>query len=140
VIRVYVDMVGDLFHHGHVELLRRAREFGDLLVVGVHSDDAVESYKRRPVMTMEERIKVVEACRYVDEVLADAPLVADEAWLAEHKIDLLVHGDDFDEAKLARWYGPAQRLGILRLVPYTSEISTSGLIERIERRAAAPPT
>ena len=41
-IRVYVDMVADLFHPGHVEFLRKARSFGNTLVVGIHSDDAVE--------------------------------------------------------------------------------------------------
>lgn len=49
--RVYVDMVGDLFHAGHVSLLREARRHGDWLVVGVLSDDTAASYKRRPIMT-----------------------------------------------------------------------------------------
>ena len=54
--RVYVDMAADLFHFGHVELLRRARELGDVLVVGIHSDETVARYKRSTVMTMEERV------------------------------------------------------------------------------------
>lgn len=63
--RVYVDMVGDLFHAGHVSLLREAPGHGDRLVVGVHSDDTAASYKRRPIMTLDERVAVIEACRYV---------------------------------------------------------------------------
>ena len=46
---VYVDMVGDLFHYGHVEILRRAKEKGDKLIVGVHSDETVMEYKRKPI-------------------------------------------------------------------------------------------
>ena len=46
--RVYVDMVGDLFHIGHINMFKQARELGDYLIVGVHSDKAVESYKRTP--------------------------------------------------------------------------------------------
>ena len=71
--RVYADMVGDLFHHGHVEFLRRARDLGDELVVGVHSDATAESYKRTPVMTMDERVRVVEACRRAIAAWAKRP-------------------------------------------------------------------
>ncbi len=71
--RVYVDMVGDLFHAGHVALLREARRHGDRLVVGVLSDDTAAAYKRRPIRTLAERVAVIESCRHVDEVVPDAP-------------------------------------------------------------------
>ena len=58
---VYVDMVGDLFHYGHVEILRRAREKGDRLLVGVHSDETVMQYKRKPICSMSERVAGVLA-------------------------------------------------------------------------------
>ena len=51
-VRVYVDMVADLFHYGHVELLRQARALGDYLLVGVHADDAVLAHKRKAILTM----------------------------------------------------------------------------------------
>jgi cytidyltransferase-like protein len=134
-IRVYVDIVGDLFHAGHVSFLRQASELGDVLVVGVHSDDAVETYKRRPVLTMEERIAVIASCRYVQEVIPDAPLVVGRDYLREHRIDLVVHGDDmWHSDALQRFYAEPQQLGILRLVPYTTGISTSDIIARIENR------
>ena len=50
-VRVYADMVADLFHHGHVLFLQRARSLGDYLIVGIHADDVVMSYKRRPILT-----------------------------------------------------------------------------------------
>ncbi len=53
-IRVYADIVGDLFHYGHIEFLRQSRALGDYLLVGVHSDDAVLAHKRKPILTMEE--------------------------------------------------------------------------------------
>jgi cytidyltransferase-like protein len=134
VTRVYVDMVADLFHGGHVQFLRQARELGDELVVGVHSDETVEGYKRRPIMTMEERIAVVAGCRYVDEVLANAPMVLDEQWLTTHRIDLVVHGDDFDLANATKMYGVAIKRGIFRTVPYTPGVSTSDLLERMRWR------
>jgi cytidyltransferase-like protein len=131
--RVYVDMVADLFHHGHVEFLRKAKALGDVLIVGVHSDDTVGEYKRRPIMTMNERVGVVAGCRYVDEVLPDAPLVVTEKWLKDHDIDLVVHGDDFDTKVARRFYGAAMDLGIYRTVPYTPGVSTSELLERMRQ-------
>ncbi|MER7780448.1 adenylyltransferase/cytidyltransferase family protein [Streptomyces sp. NPDC096191] len=59
-------MVGDLFHPGHVALLRAGRDFRDRLIVGVLSDEVVARYKRRPIMTLAEQVAVIEACRYVD--------------------------------------------------------------------------
>ena len=94
--RVYVDMVGDLFHAGHVALLRAARALGDELVVGVLSDETATAYKRRPIMTLDERVAVIEACRHVDEVIADAPDRLTHEFLEEHQLDLVVHGDDID--------------------------------------------
>jgi cytidyltransferase-like protein len=134
VTRVYADMVGDLFHHGHVEFLRQARELGDELVVGIHSDADVASYKRPPVMTMEERVGVVRGCRYVDEVIAQAPLRVTRDFVERHGIDLVVHGDDFDRERLLRMYGEPAEMGILRTVPYTPGISTTEILARLARQ------
>ncbi|MFI5036458.1 MAG: adenylyltransferase/cytidyltransferase family protein [Acidimicrobiales bacterium] len=134
--RVYVDMVADLFHFGHVEFLHRARQCGDELVVGIHSDETVATYKRRPLMTMPERIAVVAGCRYVDEVVADAPLEVTREWLTELRIDLVVHGDDLDEATAQRMYAVPIAMGIYRTIPYTPGVSTSEVLERLRQRLA----
>lgn len=129
--RVYVDMVGDLFHAGHVELLRAARAFGDHLVVGVLSDETAAAYKRTPVTTLAERVAVISACRYVDEVLPDAPFRVDEAFLAEHDIATVVHGDDLTPDAAETVYGAALATGRLAYVPRTTGISTTALIQRV---------
>ena len=130
-------MVADLFHHGHVLFLQRARALGDRLVVGIHADDVVMSYKRRPILTMHERVMAVRGCRYVDEVIPDAPLVVDRAWIELHRIDLVVHADDLDEDELDRLYRAPREMGIFRTVPYTHGISTTEIIERIKRSDAS---
>jgi cytidyltransferase-like protein len=130
-VRVYVDMVGDLFHLGHVNLLRAARSLGTELVVGVNSDEDVLSYKRMPVLTLEERAAVIGACRYVDEVIAPCPLQVDEAFLREHRIGLVVHGDDFNEEMTDYFYRVPREMGIFRTVPYTRGISTSEILRRL---------
>ena len=129
--RVYVDMVGDLFHAGHVTLLREARRHGDWLVVGVLSDDTAASYKRRPIMTLAERVEVIKSCRYVDEVIEDAPFQLTEAFLDEHAITTVVHGDDLSPEGAAFVYGPAAAEGKLTYVPRTGGISTTQVIQRV---------
>ena len=136
--RVYVDMVGDLFHGGHVELLRAAREHGDTVVVGVLGDETAEAYKRRPIMTLEERVTVIAACRFVDEVVVDAPLRVTAEFLAAHDIDLVVHGDDLAPDVAADVYGEAVAADLLRLVPRTSTLSTTAVIRRVLDRGQSP--
>ncbi|MFF7173003.1 adenylyltransferase/cytidyltransferase family protein [Streptomyces pseudovenezuelae] len=133
---VYVDMVGDLFHPGHVALLRAARAFGERLIVGVLSDEDAAAYKRRPIMTLAERVVVIEACRYVDVVLPGAPYRVTNEFLDRHGIDVVVHGDDLTADALKEVFGPVADAGKLRLVRYTAGVSTTELIRRC--RAASP--
>lgn len=129
--RVYIDAVADLMHPGHIELFKRAKSRGDYLIVGIHSDEVVASYKRWPIMTMKERLAVVAACRYVDEVVPNAPLYITEDYLKEHQIDLVIHGDDISEETCSKWYAVPMRLGIFQLVPYSQGISTTQIIQRV---------
>ena len=128
--RVYVDMVADLFHYGHVELLRQARALGDYLLVGVHSDELVLAHKRKPILTMEERVACISACRYVDEVLPDAPWATDRDWIEKHNIQVVVHGNDYSPEGFNNMLSVPIEMGILRLVPYTPGISTTEIIQR----------
>ena len=90
-------MVADLFHYGHVEFLRKARELGTYLIAGIVADDVAELSKKKPILTMEERVASVAACKYVDQVLHNAPWRIDHAWIILHHIQLVVHGDDYSQ-------------------------------------------
>ena len=125
-------MTADLFHFGHVFFLKQANEIGDYLIVGIHSDETVQNYKRSPIMTMEERISVVASCRYVDEVIPDAPLIIDLEWIKKHYIHLVVHGDDFSEDLLQLCYKIPIEMGIFKKVPYTPGISTTDITNRLK--------
>jgi cytidyltransferase-like protein len=131
---VYVDVVCDLFHLGHVEFFRRARALGDRLIVGVVGDDAVATYKPRPIMTTAERAATVAGCRYVDRVIVDAPLFCTCAHLDAIGADFVVHGDDFAPDQLAHFYHDVIGSGRLKTVPYTKSISSRELIARIAQR------
>lgn len=97
-VRVWVDGCFDMMHFGHANALRQARAMGDYLVVGVHSDAEVEKNKGPCVMKEDERYAAVAACKWVDEVVKDAPYVTEIEVLDQHNIDFVVHGDDITTA------------------------------------------
>jgi len=90
---VYVAMSADIVHPGHLNILRQARELGQV-VVGVLTDEAIASYKRLPLMTFDERSAVVEELRGVDRVVAQNSLEYTEN-LRRLRPDYVVHGDDW---------------------------------------------
>ena len=130
--RVYADMVADLFHYGHIEFLRQVSALGDFVLVGIHADDVVEGYKRKTILSMDERLSCVAGCRYVDEVVPNAPLQVDATWIEKNGIDLVVHGDDMTEERLKHLYEIPIGMGIFRTVPYTKSISTTEIIRRCQ--------
>lgn len=134
--RVYVDVCADLMHAGHVEFFKKSRELGGYLIVGVLSDEDIASYKRKPVLTLDERVAEVSACRYVDEVIAAPPLFLSEEWIKENRIDVVAHGDDFNPETILYWYRAPISMGIFKTVPYTKGISTTDIINRIVERHA----
>ena len=129
---VYTDMVGDLFHYGHVNALHQSKSFGDYLIVGVHNDEAVESYKRKPVMSMEQRIKVIEGCRYVDKVIKDAPLTITSEFVKKHNIDIVSITDTRPDEQNKQFYGEV--MDKVKKFKYTTTISTSDIINNIKQR------
>ena len=129
-MRVYADMVADLFHSGNFEFLKQGRALGDYLIVGVMGDDDAASGKRRPICTVEERFVPVASCRYVDEAIHNAPWRVGSDWIAQHQIDLVVHGDDLSEQQLDFFYRVPIEMGIFRTIPYTQGISITEIILR----------
>ena len=130
-IRVYADIVGDLFHVGHINLFKQAKEFGDYLIVGVHSDSSVQSYKRKPIFSEQDRYEIVRNCSIVDEVIEDAPLVLTREYIGDNKIDVVVHGDDKSPHFEVQHKVPLE-MGIMKYMKYTDGISTSEIIDRIK--------
>ena len=91
--RVLVDMSCTLLHHGHVRLLKKAAEHGDV-IVALTTDEEIFSCKGYlPELNYEQRAEIVGAIRYVDEVIPSNWLITDE-FIEENEIDILVHGDD----------------------------------------------
>lgn len=130
--KVYIDGVFDLFHEGHIKLLERASELG-FVIVGVHSDEYAASYKRRPIISELTRYKVVESCRYVDQVIKGVgELTLD--MIDVYGITLVLHGDDFTEENVRKHYQPALDRNIFQFMPYTQNVSSTKIINDIESR------
>ena len=91
--RIMVDMSATLIHHGHVRLLKAAKELGTVIVALTVDEEIISKKGYNPELGFNERKEVLEAIRYVDEVVPSKWLL-DEAYLDEHNIDLLVHGHD----------------------------------------------
>jgi len=132
----YVAGVFDLFHIGHLNLLRRAKEQCNHLIVGVVTDEGVIRHKKsNPKIPFEERIAIVRACRYVDEAV-EIPLDqgdTDEAY-RRYRFDVQFSGSDYaDDPKWMAKKDFLQRHGAdLVFFPYTEGISTTQLKEIIK--------
>jgi glycerol-3-phosphate cytidylyltransferase len=91
----YVPGAWDMFHIGHLNILKRAREYCDWLVAGVVTDDALFTMKNKyPIIPFEERLAIVEAIGIVDQAIVDHSANKVEVWQNVH-FDLLFKGDDW---------------------------------------------
>ncbi|XP_046553745.1 ethanolamine-phosphate cytidylyltransferase-like isoform X2 [Haliotis rubra] len=91
---VWMDGCFDMVHFGHANALRQGKQFGDVLKVGVHSDEEIAKHKGPPVFHEQERYKIVRGIKWVDEVIENAPYVTTLETLSEYDCDFCVHGDD----------------------------------------------
>lgn len=122
----YTTGVFDLFHIGHLNLLRNARSLCDKLVVGVTTDALVAYKHKRAVIPFEERLEIVRACRYVDAVVPQETMDKITAW-EKLRFDVMFVGDDW--FKNTRWQKIEQQLGGVGVkivyFPYTQGTSST---------------
>lgn len=118
----------DVFHIGHVRLLKRAKQQGDYLIVGISSDELNISKKgRAPVYPLASRQEIIESLRFVDEVFVEESLEKKRQYINDFKADILLMGDDW-EGKFDEFSDICE----VRYLPRTPSISTTELIEIIK--------
>lgn len=129
----YTAGVFDLFHIGHLRILKKAKLNCDYLIVAVSSDELVESYKSKtPVIPLQHRMEIISALKCVDEVVIQTSRDKLEA-LRNYGFNVMFVGDDWKGDPM--WddlENQFQRAGA-RIVyfPYTKEISSSSLNKRL---------
>ena len=131
----YTSGVFDMFHIGHLNILRRAKEQCEYLIVGVSTDEVVESYKHHsPVIPFKDRVAIVEAIRYVDEVVPQTTMDKMKSWEQVH-FDVMFHGDEWKGTDLYNKYeAEFAKVGVkIEYLPHTEGINSSMLREKVQK-------
>lgn len=102
------------------------------LIVGVHSDQTVKSYKREPIINQKFRVETVKMCKYVNEVLPDAELVVTKEFFIQNQIDYVIIGEEYKGNKDVIWYPGSIELKIHKYISRFDELSSSDIIKKIK--------
>ncbi len=127
---IYLPGTWDLFHEGHLNIIKRAKALGGNLIVGVSTDKLVKQYKTvYPIIHYSQRMNIVKACKHVDRVVKQSGLVTINL-LRKLKVDILVLGSDWKEIELAGVEWMREHRQVIYL-PYTKKISTTSIKKKI---------
>ncbi len=132
----YTTGVFDLFHIGHLNILKRAKEQCDYLIVGVSTDELVQNYKNKtPTIPFEQRMAIVEAIKYVDEVVPQISMDKFAAWEAL-KFNAVFHGDDWKNTSMYdKYIEEFSEVGVdMVFLPHTDGISSTDINAKLVKK------
>ena len=132
----YTTGVFDMFHIGHLNILKRAKEQCDFLIVGVSTDELVQDYKHKtPIIPFEQRCSIVEAIKYVDKVVPQTTMDKKVAY-EQYKFDALFHGSDWQNSDMYNKIEIEMKiLGVeVVFLPHTEGISSTIISEKCEAK------
>merc|ERR1719401_2907076 len=139
---VYADGSWDMFHCGHVDFLKEVSKRGDYLIVGIHGDSVVNKFQggNLPLMNLHERVLSVLGCKYVNDVLIDAPVEVTHDMISSLKISEVVRGTMSDDKHTnfsfdVRYRCPHE-LGMLATVESPSDFQLDTILSRMQEKQA----
>ncbi|MGV3464790.1 MAG: adenylyltransferase/cytidyltransferase family protein [Heyndrickxia sp.] len=130
----YTTGVFDLFHVGHLNILKRAKEFCEYLIVGVSTDELVLQYKNKmPVIPHQDRVEIVESVKYVDKVVYQTNRDKYSAW-EKLKFDVMFVGDDWKgNALFEEVERNLNQVGVkIVYFPYTQGVSSTLIKQKMQ--------
>ncbi len=130
----YTQGTYDMFHIGHLNLIKNAKKYCDYLIVGVNTDELVKEYKdKSPIVPLEERAEIVRAIKYVDEVVITDTLDKKKMW-EQIRFDEIYIGDDWKgNTRWEQTEKEMKNLGVkLMFLPYTKDTSSTMLREKLK--------
>lgn len=131
----YTTGVFDMFHVGHLNLLKKAKEQCDYLIVGVSTDELVEQYKSKtPIIPFKDRLEIVSAIKYVDKVVPQFTMDKYDAWQELH-FNVIFHGDDWKNTSVYNEIEAKLRKEGVEFVyfPYTKGVSSTEIRDKINK-------
>lgn len=131
----YTTGVFDMFHIGHLNILKRSKEQCDYLIVGVSTDEVVKSYKNKtPIIPFEERIAIVRELKCVDLAVPQTSMNKMEAWEKYH-FDALFHGSDWKGSSMYnKLIDEFSAVGVdVVFLPHTENVSSTQLSEVLHK-------
>merc|ERR1719343_471104 len=142
-VRIFLNGCFDLMHIGHFNALRQAKSFFQqrgysnvVMVAGIHSDEAISHQKGPPLMGDDERIAVLQATKWVDEMATCLPYTSMSVKMADAlSVDWICHGDDLPVCKSGSgMYTDAIERGRFQMLKRTEGISTTQILQRLLER------
>ena len=133
-IKILTGGTFDLFHSGHLNILKEAKSLGDYLIVAVSTDELVRTYKEDPIMSFEDRCNILRHINYVDEVIPQNNLFDIKQFEAVNA-DYFVVGDDWKNNMSDQGLNWLRDNGKLKFFPYTKGLSTTMIKEKIIKNA-----
>ena len=133
-VRIYCDGIYDLFHYGHARSLLQAKNLFNnvILIVGLPHDEVTKRLKGTVVLSQSERVESLKHCKYVDEVVENAPWTISDEFLKTFNIDLVAHDAvPYVSNNSADVYGHLKERGIFIPTKRTLNVSTTGIITKI---------
>lgn len=132
----YATGVFDLFHVGHLNLLKNAKSMCDKLIVGVTIDELVSYKNKQAVIPFEERIEIVRNIKCVDVAIPQDNMDKLEAW-KKLKFDVIFVGDDwYGTERWGKFEGELKKVGVkVVYLPYTKKTSSTAITKKLKNKS-----